>query len=343
MTFLSGTSDKPILGITLGDYNGVGPEVILKTMADSRITKICTPVIYGSNKILLKYKKLLEIEEINFQISKTVDNLIPKKINVINCWDDDLEIEPGKVTTEAGRCAFLSLNKATEDLISKKIDGIVTAPINKKNIQSSDFKFAGHTEYFASKDSGVEHLMLLVSEDLRVGVATGHIPLSEVKQKLTKEIILSKVNILYKSLKNDFQILKPRIALLGLNPHAGEEGLLGTEEKDFIAPLVEELKNKGVLIFGPLSADGFFGSGQFKKFDGILAMYHDQGLIPFKTLAFEQGVNFTAGLSFVRTSPDHGTAYDLAGKGIASESSFREALYLAIDVVKNRKIINAEA
>lgn len=343
MTFLSGTSDKPIIGITLGDYNGVGPEVILKTMADSRITKICTPVIYGSNKILLKYKKLLEIEEINFQIAKTIENLIPKKINVINCWEDDLEIEPGKVTTEAGRCAFLALNKATEDLISKKIDGIVTAPINKKNIQSSDFKFAGHTEYFSSKDAGAEHLMLLVSEGLRVGVATGHIPLSEVKQKLTKEIILSKVNILYKSLKNDFQILKPRIALLGLNPHAGEEGLLGTEEKDFIAPLVEELKNKGVLIFGPLSADGFFGSSQFKKFDGILAMYHDQGLIPFKTLAFEQGVNFTAGLSFVRTSPDHGTAYDLAGKGMASESSFREALYLAIDVVKNRKSINAEA
>lgn len=343
MTFLSGINDKPILGITLGDFNGIGPEVILKTMADSRITKICIPVIYGSNKILLKYKKILEIEEINFQISKSVENLIPKKINVINCWDDDLEIEPGKVTTEAGRCAFLSLNKATDDLISKKIDGIVTAPINKKNIQSSDFKFAGHTEYFASKDSGAEHLMLLVSESLRVGVATGHIPLSEVKQKITKELILSKVNILYKSLKNDFQILKPRIALLGLNPHAGEEGLLGTEETDFIAPLVEELKNKGVLIFGPLPADGFFGSGHFKKFDGILAMYHDQGLIPFKTLAFEQGVNFTAGLSFVRTSPDHGTAYDLAGKGIASESSFREALYLAIDVVKNRKNINTEA
>jgi 4-hydroxythreonine-4-phosphate dehydrogenase len=335
MTFLSDTSDKPTIGITLGDYNGIGPEVILKTIGDSRITKICTPVIYGSNRILLKYKKLLELEEITFQPAKSIENIIPKKINVINCWEDDLEIEPGKVTTEAGRCA--SLNKATEDILAKKIDAIVTAPINKKNIQSPDFKFAGHTEYFAAKDTATEHLMLMVSDTLRVGVVTGHIPLGDVKQKLTKEGILAKINILYKSLKNDFQIPKPRIALLGLNPHAGEEGLLGTEEKDFIAPLVEELKNKGILMYGPLAADGFFGSGHFKKFDGVLAMYHDQGLIPFKTLSFEQGVNFTAGLSFARTSPDHGTAYDLAGKGIASESSFREAIYLAIDIVKNRK------
>ena len=299
MTFLSDTSDKPTIGITLGDYNGIGPEVILKTLADNRITKICTPVIYGSNKILLKYKKILELEEINFQPAKSIENIIPKKVNIINCWEDDLEIEPGKVTTEAGRCAYLSLNRATEDILAKKVDAIVTAPINKKNIQSPDFKFAGHTEYFAAKDTAAEHLMLMISDTLRVGVVTGHIPLGDVKQKVTKETIVSKINILYKSLKNDFQILKPRLALLGLNPHAGEEGLLGTEENDFITPLVEELKNKGILIYGPLAADGFFGSGHFKKFDGVLAMYHDQGLIPFKTLAFEQGVNFTAGLSFV--------------------------------------------
>lgn len=340
MTFLSGNTDKPIIGITLGDFNGVGPEVILKTMADNRITKICTPVIYGSNKILSKYKKLIGIEEINFFVGKTAEGISPKKVNVINCWEDDLEIQPGNITTEAGRCAFLSLSRATEDLLAKKLDAIVTAPINKKNIQSADFKYAGHTEYFAAKANGIDNLMLLVSENLRVGVVTGHVPLADVTKLLTKEKIISKINILYKCLQNDFQIPKPKIALLGLNPHAGEEGLLGNEEINFITPLVEELKNKGMLVFGPFSADGFFGSGTFSKFDGVLAMYHDQGLIPFKTLAFEQGVNYTAGMPFVRTSPDHGTAYDLAGKGMASEASFREALYMAADIVKNRMLVS---
>lgn len=337
MSSISANTEKPVIGITLGDFNGVGPEVILKTVADNRITKICTPVIYGSNKLLLKYKKLIGIEEINFTVGKAIDAISHKKINVINCWDDDFDIQPGSVTPEAGRCAYLSLSQATQDLVDKKIDALVTAPINKKNIQSSDFNFAGHTEYFASKANGKDNLMLLVSDTLRVGVVTGHIPLSQVTQQITKEKVLSKINILHHSLINDFQIQKPKIALLGINPHAGEDGLLGNEEQIILAPLIEELKNKGMLIYGPFPADGFFGNGTFKKFDGILAMYHDQGLAPFKTLAFEQGVNYTAGMPFVRTSPDHGTAYDLAGKGIASENSFREAMYMAIDIVKNHK------
>ena len=335
MTPISSSPEKPIIGITLGDFNGVGPEVILKTVADNRITKICTPVIYGSNKILSKYKKLLSIEEINFTVGKSIDTIAHRKVNVINCWEDDFEIQPGEVTPEAGRCALLSLNKATQDLIDKKIEALVTAPINKKNIQSSDFNFAGHTEYFASKANGKDNLMLLMSENLRVGVVTGHIPLNQVAQQITKERVTSKINILHQSLIKDFQIQKPKIAVLGLNPHAGEDGLLGTEEQTLLAPLLEELRNKGILVFGPFPADGFFGNGTFSKYDGVLAMYHDQGLVPFKTLAFQQGVNYTAGMPFVRTSPDHGTAYDLAGKGIASENSFREALYMAIDIVKN--------
>ncbi len=337
MTLISANTEKPIIGITLGDFNGVGPEVILKTVADNRITKICTPVIYGSNKLLSKYKKLLGIEEINFTVGKAIDAISHKKINVINCWEEELDIQPGLVTPEAGRCAYLSLNQATQDLVDKKIDALVTAPINKKNIQNSDFNFAGHTEYFASKANGIDNLMLLISDTLRVGVVTGHIPLSQVTQQLTKEKILSKINILHQSLIKDFQIQKPKIALLGINPHAGEEGLLGTEEQTILVPLIEELKNKGMLVYGPFPADGFFGNGTFSKFDGVLAMYHDQGLAPFKTLAFEQGVNYTAGMPFIRTSPDHGTAYDLAGKGIANENSLREAVYMAIDIVKNRK------
>jgi 4-hydroxythreonine-4-phosphate dehydrogenase len=266
-----------------------------------------------------------------------VDQINTRKVNIITCWEEDYEIQPGKATPESGKCAFLSLSKATEDAVAGKIDAIVTAPINKFNIQGNDFKFPGHTEYLTEQSSVKDSLMLMVSELVKVGVATGHIPLGQVKDSLTKERILAKINILYKTLKNDFLIQKPKIAILGLNPHAGEQGMLGKEEIDLINPLIEDLKGKGVLIFGPYPADGFFGKQLYKKFDGVLAMYHDQGLAPFKTLAFDTGVNYTAGLSFVRTSPDHGTAYDIAGKNMASESSFREALYVACDVVKARK------
>jgi 4-hydroxythreonine-4-phosphate dehydrogenase len=338
MGYLSNTADKPVIGISLGDFNGIGPEVILKTLQDTRILKICTPVVYGSYKIMAKYKKLLNIpDEVSFNSVRAIDQLHLKKNNIITCWEEDYEINPGKITTEAGKCAYVSLDKAAEDVAAGKIDAIVTAPINKNNIQSEEFKFPGHTEFLTEKCGVKDSLMLLVNGELRVGVVTGHIPLSVVKEQLTKERLLSKINVLYKTLKNDFSILKPKIAVLGLNPHAGEQGLLGKEEQEMIIPLLEELKSKGVLVFGPFSADGFFGMHQYKKFDGVIAMYHDQGLIPFKTIAFETGVNYTAGLPIVRTSPDHGTAYDIAGKNLANESSFREAMYLACDIVKSRK------
>lgn len=341
MAYINGTTDKPVIGISLGDFNGVGPEVILKTLADQRVSKLCIPVVYGSYKIFAKYKKLIEAEEMSFHSIKNISELFPKKTNLVTCWEEDYEIMPGKVTPEAGKCALISLQRATDDVVAGHLDAIVTAPINKKNIQSPDFNFAGHTEYLTQKANAADSLMLLVCEELRIGVVTGHIPLSEVKAKLTREKIVTKVNILYKSLKNDFGISKPRIALLGLNPHAGEDGLLGSEDKEIIAPVVEELKQKGILAFGPFPADGFFGVKHYQKFDGVLGMYHDQGLIPFKLMAFDSGINFTAGLPFIRTSPDHGTAYDLAGKNLANESSFREALFLAIDLAKAKKPVEA--
>jgi 4-hydroxythreonine-4-phosphate dehydrogenase len=341
MAYINGTTDRPVIGISLGDFNGIGPEVIMKTLADTRISKLCIPVIYGNYKIFAKYKRLIEIEEMSFHSIKNISELFAKKSNLVTCWEEDYEINPGKVTPEAGKCAFISLQKATDDVLAGNLDAIVTAPINKKNIQNPDFNFVGHTEYLTQRANAADSLMLLVCDELRIGVATGHIPLSEVKEKLTKEKILTKINILNKSLKNDFGINKPRIAVLGVNPHAGEDGLLGTEEKEMIAPLVEELKQKGVFAFGPFPADGFFGSKHYQKFDGVLGMYHDQGLVPFKLMAFDSGVNYTAGLPFIRTSPDHGTAYDLAGKNLANESSFRAALFLAIDMVKAKKPVVA--
>ncbi|HSZ25963.1 MAG TPA: 4-hydroxythreonine-4-phosphate dehydrogenase PdxA [Cytophagaceae bacterium] len=341
MAFINGTTDRPVIGISLGDFNGIGPEVIMKTLSDIRISKLCVPVVYGNYKIFAKYKRLIEMEEISFHSIKNIAELYPKKSNLVTCWEEDYEIHPGKVTPEAGKCAFVSLQKATDDVIAGNLDALVTAPINKKNIQNVDFNFVGHTEYLTQRANATDSLMLLVCEELRIGVATGHIPLSEVKEKLTKEKILTKVSILNKTLKNDFGISKPRIALLGLNPHAGEDGLLGNEEKEMIAPLIEELKQKGVFAFGPFPADGFFGVKHYQKFDGVLGMYHDQGLIPFKLMAFDSGVNFTAGLPFIRTSPDHGTAYDLAGKNVANESSFRAALFLAIEMVKAKKTVEA--
>lgn len=336
MSFQNNTTDKPVIGISIGDFNGVGPEVIIKTLSDSRITKICTPVIYGSGKIFTKYKKILEIEDFNFNQTKDISGILFKKVNLITCWEDDFEVQPGSITPEAGKAAFISLEKMMADLLSGKLDGIVTAPINKKNMQSAGFNYPGHTQYITEKAGG-QSLMMMVSAGIRVGVVTDHIPLSEVPASLSKEVILKSLNIMLKTLQKDFDIQKPKIAILGLNPHAGEEGLLGKEENEILKPLIEEMKNKSHLVFGPFPSDGFFGSGHFKKFDGILAMYHDQGLIPFKLLAFETGVNYTAGLNIVRTSPDHGTAYDIAGKNEADESSFREALYLAADIAKTRK------
>lgn len=331
------SSERPVIGITIGDFNGIGPEVILKTLSDPRILKQCIPVVYGSYKILGKYKKLIETqEEVNFHQIKNINEIQHRKINIINCWEEDLEPEPGKVTTQAGIAAFQALEKASTDLQSGGVQALVTAPVNKKNIQQDNFNFPGHTEYLADRFKS-DSLMMMVSEFMKVAVVTGHIPLSEVKSAITADKISKQLNIFYKSLKNDFQIIKPKVAILGLNPHAGEEGMLGKEDLEIIQPLIEDLKNKGILVSGPFPSDAFFGMHLYNKFDGVLAMYHDQGLIPFKTLSFETGVNFTAGLPVIRTSPDHGTAYDIAGKNKANENSFRHALYLACDLVKQKR------
>lgn len=331
---------KPIIGITLGDYNGVGPEVILKALTSNRILKLCTPVIYGSQRVFTYYRKALELKDWTLHGIQSIDQINPKFTNVITCWDDkQTEVTPGKVTPEAGAAALACLQKATEDLKAGHIHAIVTAPINKNNIQSEEFKFPGHTEYFTEAFDSKESLMFLVSDVLRVGVVTGHIPLGRVRGAITQEKITQKLNLMFTSLVEDFGIQKPKIAVLGLNPHAGEDGLLGNEEKEVISPVLEQFRKKGNLVFGPFPADGFFGNAQFKHYDAVLAMYHDQGLIPFKYISFENGVNFTAGLSVVRTSPDHGTAYDIAGKNVAKETSMLEAIFTAIDVVRNRKEI----
>ncbi|MCU0416810.1 MAG: 4-hydroxythreonine-4-phosphate dehydrogenase PdxA [Cytophagaceae bacterium] len=332
------SESKPIIGITLGDTNGVGPELILKTLQDNRITKFCIPVLYGNYKIFARYKKLLSIPNEDFSVHsiRSIQELQPKKINLVTCWDEDYDIQPGTPTKESGRMAFLSLEKAVEDALKGTIHAICTAPIDKKNIQQEGFEFAGHTEYLAKKCGVSDNLMLMVSPLMKIGLATTHTPLSNVSKQLNKDRLLSKINLLYRSLKDNFQIAKPKIALLGLNPHAGESGMMGNEEQELLIPIIKELQDKGLYIYGPYPSDGFFGQHQYKKFDGVLALYHDQGLIPFKTLSFDDGVNFTAGLPILRTSPDHGTAYDKAGKFTVEEESFRQSLFLAIDLVKNK-------
>lgn len=331
--------EKIVIGITQGDINGIGYEVILKTLSESRVLDAFVPVIYGSPKVAAFHRKQLDIQGINLNIINSVEELNPKRINIINCSDDEIKVELGRSTEEAGKAAFAALEQATEDLKKGALDAIVTAPINKKNIQSADFRFPGHTEYLEEKfGTGTPSLMLLMNDVMRVAVVTGHIPVAEVSNVLTKELITEKLLVFNKSLKEDFMIVRPRIAVLGLNPHAGDEGVIGDEEQKTIIPALKEAEKQGVVCVGPYAADGFFGSGQFSKFDGILAMYHDQGLIPFKTISMDSGVNFTAGLSVIRTSPAHGTAYDLAGKNMASEDSFRQAIYTACDIYQNRMI-----
>jgi 4-hydroxythreonine-4-phosphate dehydrogenase len=331
------SATKPFIGITLGDYNGIGPEVILKALGSQRILKWCTPVIYGSKKVIDFTRKQLELPDWSIKEIKDLNEAGSDQSYVITCWDDsNTLVEPGKITPEAGKAAFACLDRAAKDLDSGKLAAIVTAPINKHNIQSDDFKFPGHTEYLTERFEAKSSLMMLVSDELRVGVATGHLPLLEVSKALSKELIREKITTFLQSLREDFAIDKPKLAVLGLNPHAGEAGLLGQEELEIIQPVIDEFRSKGNLVFGPYPADGFFGKAQFKEFDGVLGMYHDQGLIPFKYIAFETGVNFTAGLPIIRTSPDHGTAYDIAGKNEADPSSFLHAFFLAIDLVKNR-------
>ncbi len=331
------TSDKKVvLGISLGDINGIGPEVVIKTMLEPDMMDICTPVIFSSQKTMAYYRNVVGEQEFNFQAIRDFNQIQYKKPNVYVCYEEEVQIEMGKSTVTGGKYALKSLEMATQALLDKKIDALVTAPINKNNIQSEQFKFPGHTEYLESKVAGGKSLMLLCSDQLRVALVSGHIPVSHIAAKITKEKIVEKLRILNHTLKQDFSINKPKIAVLALNPHAGDNGTLGREELDVIIPAMKSVEQE-IFMMGPYSADGFFAAGTYKKFDAVLAMYHDQGLIPFKTIAFEDGVNFTAGLPFVRTSPDHGTAYDIAGKGKADPASFKQAIYAAIDIYKRRK------
>ena len=325
------------VAITQGDTNGVGYEVILKAFADPLMLELCTPIIYGSPKIAAYHRKALNIET-NFSIINNAEEARDGRINLLSCFDEEVKIEMGQPSQEAGQAALKALDRAMTDFRNELYDVLVTAPINKATIQSPGFKFPGHTEYIETcLGEGKKALMILMSENLRVALVTTHLPIKDVAHAITKEAIVEKATIFHESLRRDFRISSPRIAVLALNPHAGDDGLLGSEEKDIIRPAVEELAEKGIQAYGPYPADGFFGAGTFDRFDGVLAMYHDQGLAPFKTIAIENGVNYTAGLPIVRTSPDHGTAYDIAGQGKADESSMRQAIYTAIDIFRNRK------
>lgn len=330
-------SSKIKIGISIGDVNGIGLEVIIKTLVDQKILDYCTPIVYGHTKVASFHRKTLDVQEFNFNVINSAAQAHDKRANMINCWEEDVKIELGQTTGTGGKYALISLEKAMNDLLAGDIDALVTAPINKHNIQSDSFQFPGHTEYIQEKTGSADSLMFLVAEDIRVGVVTGHIPVKDVPEKISVEKILSKLILMSESLKKDFWIQKPKIAVLGLNPHAGDSGLIGKEELDIIIPAIAEANAKGVFAFGPYAADGFFAASIYKQFDAVLAMYHDQGLIPFKNIAFHSGVNFTAGLPVVRTSPDHGTGYDIAGKNKASESSFREALFTALNIVERRR------
>jgi len=328
-------TDKIIVGISIGDLNGIGVEVILKTFEDKRMLDFCTPVLFGATKAISYHKKALGLESPVHGIT-SINQINHNKINVLNIWKEEVKLELGNATKESGNYAFKSLEAAVDHLKENKIDVLVTAPINKENIQSGFFKTPGHTEYLEEKLEG-NSLMILMTDELRIGLITGHIPISKVAETITPGLIKSKVTTMHNSLRKDFGINKPKIAVLSLNPHCGDNGIIGEEDDAIIKPTVSEIASSGMLVFGPYAADGFFGSETYKRFDGVLATYHDQGLAPFKALSFGKGVNFTAGLSHVRTSPDHGTGYDIAGKNQANPSSFKEALFTAIQVYRSRK------
>ncbi|KAA6325296.1 4-hydroxythreonine-4-phosphate dehydrogenase [termite gut metagenome] len=329
---------KVRVGITHGDINGISYEIILKTFAEPAMLELCTPIIYGSPKITAYYRKSLDLP-VNFNIIASASEAAYSKLNVVNCVDDEVKVEFSKPDIEAGRAALDALEKAIEEYKKELIDVLVTAPINKRTIQSDSFSFPGHTEYLEERiGNGNKSLMILMKEGFRVALVTGHIPVNRIAADITHKRIREKLVIFERTLREDFGINRPRIAVLALNPHAGDEGLLGGEEQEVIIPVIQGLKAEGVLCYGPYPADGFMGSGNYTAFDGVLAMYHDQGLVAFKALAMEEGVNYTAGLPLVRTSPAHGTAYDIAGKGVANESSFRQAVYAAIDIFRNRRI-----
>lgn len=330
------TQHKPVIGITCGDLNGIGTEIILKTFSDNRILEQCTPVIFGSNKLINFYRKSVAESNFNYASTKEFNRFNHKQVNLFSCWEDEVPINPGQLSDIGGKYAVLSLQTAVAALKQKQIDGLVTAPIHKKNIQSAEFNFTGHTPFLKSMFGVNDVAMMLCAGNFRVGLLTEHIPVAEVAKHITKEKILSKLQVIHRSLQQDFGIDKPKIAVLGLNPHAGDEGLIGSEEETIIRPAIKEAKNQNMLVIGPYSADAFFARRSFDKFDAVLAMYHDQGLIPFKTLASGEGVNYTAGLPAVRTSPDHGVAFDIAGKDKADPSSFITAIFECIDIINRR-------
>ncbi|CDN32166.1 4-hydroxythreonine-4-phosphate dehydrogenase [Mucinivorans hirudinis] len=334
--------DKIKVGITHGDIGGISYEIIIKALLDTRITDLCTPIVYGSKTAANFYKRTIpDAGNFNFYYTNSVGNLSPKLPNLLICGDDtNLQVEPGVATPLAGQWAIASLNRAIKDLKEGLIDVLVTCPINKKNTKGEDFGFIGHTEYLAAQFDDTEPLMFMISENLRVGLVTMHIPLSEVTSEVTTEKVLEHIRMINRSLIRDFSIVKPKIAVLGLNPHSGDEGLLGMEEIDTIIPALKSAQYENILAYGPFAADGFFGSGAYTKFDAVLAMYHDQGLAPFKAIAFRDGVNFTAGLSAVRTSPAHGVGYDIAGKNVADASPMRAAIYAAMDILRSRRVFD---
>jgi 4-hydroxythreonine-4-phosphate dehydrogenase len=335
MSFIA--ENKPVIGITCGDVNGIGIELIIKTFSDGRILDSCTPLIFANNKVLNFYRKTLLDTNINFTSIKEFNRVNHKQINLFNCWEEEVAITPGTLNDTGGNYAIKSLVPAAQALKDGKIDGLVTAPIHKKNTQSQQFNFTGHTPYLKNLFGVADVAMFMVAENIKVALLTEHVAVKDITLHITRENILSKLDIINKSLKKDFGITKPKIAVLGLNPHAGDEGLIGKEDEDIIKPAVKDAKQKDIFCFGPYPADAFFARGQYEKFDAVLAMYHDQGLIPFKSLAIGEGVNYTAGLAGVRTSPDHGVAFDIAGKGKADEASFREAIFKCADIINSRK------
>ncbi len=329
------------LGISQGDINGIGYEVLLKCFSDSRMLEFCTPILYGSSKVASYHKKMINELDFPFINIRNVEQSEARKFNILNIIQEEVKIDVGQATEIGGKLAAMSLDYACHDLMQGKLDAIVTNPINKKNIQSEDFNFPGHTEYLTKKFGAEDSLMIMTCNDLHIGIMTNHLPLAQIPKVISKELILRKLKIMDASLKRDFGIRMPKIAVLALNPHAGDKGLIGTEDDEIVAPAIREAFDKGILAFGPYPADGFFGNGSMREFDGVMALYHDQGLIPFKLLSFTEGVNFTAGLPFVRTSPAHGTAYEIAGKNKASAQSFRNAVFLALDIIRNRREYDA--
>lgn len=333
------TTARPVIGISCGDINGIGIELIIKSLTDTRLLDVCTPIVFASNKVINFYKKSIPDANFNYQNTKELTRVAAKQVTVVNCWEEEIAIMPGTLNEAGGAYGIKSLTAAGNALKEKKIDGLVTAPIHKKNSITAEFNFTGHTPYLKHLFNAKDVLMLMVADNMKVGLVTEHIPVSEVAAHITKPAIISKLAILKDSLQKDFGIDKPRIAVLGLNPHAGDEGLVGKEEEEIIKPAIKDFKqsNSNVIVFGPYSADAFFARGQHEKFDAVLAMYHDQGLIPFKSLAKGEGVNYTAGISGVRTSPDHGTAFDIAGKNRADATSFIAAIFACADIIRQRK------